>query len=107
MLTQKVKLIKVGEIMPYPKRENGEIVYDPQTGQAVIGGYRRQIVFESLDLRKDSIPFTLFNDEANAFSLATGTEGDLFFSCDGREVGSGNDTYCFAELHIVNFVPSC
>ena len=69
MLKQHVKLNVVGDVLPYPKRENGNIVKD-ENGNDVIAGYRRQLVFESQDYKKDSIPIMLFNDEAKGFELS-------------------------------------
>ena len=52
MLKQRVKLNVVGDVLPYPKRENGMIVKD-ENGNDVIARYRRQLVFESMDYKKD------------------------------------------------------
>ena len=51
MLVKKVKLTEIGEIISYPKKENGNIVKTAD-GKDVLG-YRRQVLFESLDFRKE------------------------------------------------------
>ena len=43
MLKQRVKLNVVGDVLPYPKRENGNIVKD-ENGNDVIAGYRRKVL---------------------------------------------------------------
>ena len=107
MLVQKVKLTVVGEPVAYPKRENGMIVKD-ENGNDVTAGYRRKVTFESTDFRKDTIPFTLFNDEAKGFNFPEGTEGDIVFQCEMRETNSNQEgeKRCYAEFRLINFSPS-
>ena len=104
MLKQHVKLNVVGDVLPYPKRENGNIVKD-ENGNDVIAGYRRQLVFESQDFKKDSIPITLFNDEAQSFNIAEGTEGELHFQCEAREKQNDGSKRYYPELRMINFNP--
>ena len=106
MLVQKVKLTIVGEPVAYPKKENGMIVRD-ENGNDVTAGYRRKVTFESTDFRKDTIPFTLFNDEAKGFNFPEGTEGDLVFLCELREskTQEGDSRY-HSEFRLINFLPS-
>ena len=105
MLVKKVKLTEIGEIISYPKKENGNIVKTAD-GKDVLG-YRRQVVFESLDFRKDSFPFMLFNEEVDNFDFEKDKEGELHFQCDSRETKSqeGEKRYN-AELRLIDFIPS-
>ncbi len=107
MLEKKEKLIKVGELIPYPKRENGVIVKDPVTGEDMVGGVRRQVIFESLDFRKDTILITLFNDEATGFSCAIGSEGKLQIVIETHEISGVQDTEqrYFSDIRLINFNP--
>ena len=105
MLEQKVKLTAVGELVSYPKRENGVIVKDEQ-GQDVTGGCWRQLTFESLDFKKDIIPITIFNDEAKDFNFKVETVGELQFQCEKREKPqTEGPTRLYPELRMVNFNP--
>jgi len=106
MLEKKVKLTKVGVVSVYAKRENGSIVIDTTTGLPVEGGKRRQVVFESLDYRKDVIPITLFNDDAIDFNILGGATGLLQFSCEMRELNTqDNGVRYFADIKMINFIP--
>ena len=106
MLKQRVKLSVVGDVVPYPKRENGEKVKD-ENGNDVIAGYRRQLVFESLDYKKDSIPITLFNDEAKGFSFSVGQMGELQFLIEMRESkNQDGETRIYSEFRLINFIPT-
>ncbi len=108
MLEKKVKLVKVGELQPYYKRENNSIVYDV-TGQPVIKGHRRMILFESTGLRKDTFLITLFHDEAREFDLPIGTSGLLQFSCEIRELNNGSqdgENSWVNEIRLINFLPN-
>ena len=107
MLKQKVKLTVVGDVIPYPTREHGNLVQD-ENGNDVIAGYRRNLTFESTDFRKDTIPFTLFNDEAKGFNFPEGTDGDLVFLCEIREANGSQEgeKRCYAEFRLINFSPS-
>ena len=105
MLKQRVKLNVVGDVLPYPKRENGNIVKD-ENGNDVIAGYRRQLVFESQDYKKDSIPITLFNDEAKGFSFSVGQMGELQFQIEMRESkNQDGETRLYTEFRLINFIP--
>ena len=107
MLVQKVKLTVVGEPVAYPKRENGMIAKD-ENGTDIIAGYRRQVVFESRDYKKDTILFTLFSDSPEAFPFTVGTEGELQFQSEMREANSnqeGEKRY-YTELRLINFNPT-
>lgn len=105
MLEKKVKLVRVGEMKVYPKRENGNIVKDADGNDVVF--HLRQVVFESTDYRKDTIPITLLHDEARSFSIAVGTEGILHFVCETYEKKIENDkeTRIYADLKMMNFIP--
>ena len=106
MLKQQVKLTVVGDVLPYPKRENGNIAKD-ENGNDVIAGYRRQLVFESMDYKKDSIPITLFNDEAKDFSFSVGQVGDLQFQIEIRESKKEDgESRFYPEFRLINFIPS-
>ncbi|MBR5068105.1 MAG: hypothetical protein IKX25_01755 [Bacteroidales bacterium] len=106
MLVQKVKLTVVGEPVAYPKRENGMIAKDAN-GNDVIAGYRRQLVFESQDYRKDSIPITLFNDEAKGFGFSVGNVGELQFQIEMRESkNQEGETRLYTEFRLINFSPT-
>ena len=105
MLKQRVKLSVVGDVSPYPKRENGEKVKD-ENGNDVIAGYRRQLLFESQDYKKDSIPITLFNDEAKGFSFSVGQMGELQFQIEMRESkNQDGETRIYTEFRLINFIP--
>jgi len=105
MLKQRVKLSVVGDVRPYPKRENGEIVKD-ENGNDVIAGYRRQLLFESQDYKKDFIPITLFNDEAKGFSFSVGQMGELQFQIEMRESkNQDGETRLYTEFRLINFIP--
>ena len=105
MLKQHVKLNVVGDVLPYPKRENGMIVKD-ENGNDVTAGYRRQLVFESQDYKKDSIPITLFNDEAKGFSFSVGQMGELQFQIEMRESkNQDGETRIYTEFRLINFIP--
>ena len=106
MLVQKVKLTVVGEPVAYLKKENGTPLKTPD-GQDVVG-YRRQVVFESRDYKKDSILFTLFSDGPEPFPFTAGMDGDLQFLCEIREANSsqeGEKRY-YTELRLINFNPT-
>ena len=105
MLVKKVKLTEIGEIVSYPKKENGNIVKTAD-GKDVMGN-RRQVVFESLDFRKDSFPFMLFNEEVDNFNFEKNKVGELHFQCDSRETTTqeGEKRYN-AELRLIDFIPS-
>ncbi len=107
MLEKKVKLTRVGECLPYYKRENGNLVIDEATQQYAIAGNRRQVVFESQDYRKDTIPITLFNDDAKGFNLPVGSSGVLQFTCEMREANSSLDGEVrgYADIKLINFMP--
>ena len=105
MLKQHVKLTVVGDVLPYPKRENGNIVKD-ENGNDVTAGYRRQLVFESQDYKKDSIPITLFNDEAKGFGFSVGQAGELQFQVEMRESkNQEGETRLYSEFRLINFIP--
>ena len=105
MLVQKVKLTVVGEPVAYLKKENGAPLKTPD-GQDVVG-YRRQVVFESRDYKKDTILFTLFSDVPEPFPFTAGMDGDLVFLCELREskTQEGDSRY-YSELRLINFNPT-
>ena len=104
MLVQKVKVTAVGDVVPYPKRENGKIVKD-ENGNDVIAGYCRQLKFESQDFKKDFIPITLFNDAAQNFNIKKDTEGELQFLCEAHEKQKDGSKRYYPELRMINFIP--
>ena len=105
MLKQQVKLTVVGDVLPYPKRENGNIAKD-ENGNDIIAGYRRQLVFESMDYKKDSIPITLFNDDAKGFGFSVGQAGELQFQIEMRESKNlEGETRLYSEFRLINFIP--
>ncbi len=103
MLEKKVKLIRIGELRIFPKKENGNFVKDADGNDVV--SHLRQIVFESTDYKKDVIPVTLFHDEATNFSIPVGTEGTLHFVCEAHERKADQDkeSRVYAEIKIINF----
>ena len=106
MLKQHVKLNVVGDVIPYPKRENGNIMKD-ENGNDVIAGYRRQVVFESQDYKKDSIPIMLFNDEAKGFGFSVGQAGELQFQIEMRESkNQEGESRLYPEFRLINFTPT-
>ena len=78
MLKQRVKLIEVGNSVAYQKRDKDNTPMKTPDGQDVVG-HLRQLVFESMDYKKDSIPITLFNDDAKGFGFSVGHAGELQF----------------------------
>ncbi len=105
MLVKKVKLVAIGEPVAYPKKENGMIVKD-EFGNDVTAGYRRQVLFESRDYKKDSIPVTVFSDTRES-PFSVGMEGDLQFLCEVRESKKEDgESRLYAEIKLINFTPS-
>ncbi len=101
MLVKKVKLVAVGEVVPYYKNENEE------NGNEKVAGCRRQLIFESMDFKKDVIPITLFNDEARGFCLDCDTVGELQFQCEKHErVTKNGNKRMYPEFRLINFIPS-
>lgn len=104
MLVKKVKLVAIGEPVAYPKKENGMIVKD-EFGNDVTAGYRRQIMFESKDFKKDVILFTVFN-ETQEFPFSVGNEGELQFQCELHESKNADgETRLYNEFRLINFMP--
>ena len=104
MLVKKVKLVAIGEPVAYPKKENGMIVKD-EFGNDVTAGYRRQVLFESKDLKKDVILFTVFS-ETHEFPFSAGIEGELQFQCELRESKNADgESRLYNEFKIINFMP--
>ena len=104
MLVKKVKLVSVGDPVSYQKRENNTPVKTPD-GQDVVG-YRRQLVFESKDFKKDVIPIMAFNDSQD-FPFRAGDDGELQFMCELREPKSQEgETRFYPEFRLINFIPS-
>ena len=104
MLVKKVKLVAVGDPVAYPKRENGMIVKDG-FGNDITAGYRRQLIFESKDFKKDVILLTVFS-ENQEFPFAAGNEGELQFVCELRESKNADgDTRLYNEFRLINFMP--
>ena len=83
MLVQKVKVTAVGDPVAYQKKENNTPLKTPD-GQDVVG-YRRQVLFESRDYKKDSIPVTVFSDTRPSVPLRSSRV----------EEGGGRDTSLF------------
>ena len=105
MLVKKVKLVAVGNPVAYPKKENGMIVKD-EFGNDVTAGYRRQVMFESKDFKKDEILFTIFT-ESREFPFSEGIEGELQFQCELRESkNQEGELRFYNEFKIINFMPS-
>ena len=104
MLVKKVKLVAIGEPVAYPKKENGMIVKD-EFGHDVTAGYRRQVLFESKDFKKDVILFTVFS-ETQEFPFSVGNEGELQFQCELRESKNADgEIRLYNEFKIINFMP--
>ena len=106
MLKQQVKLTVVGDPVAYQKKDKDNTPLKTPDGQDVVG-YRRQLLFESMDYKKDSIPFTLFNDEAKDFSFSAGHVGELQFQIEIRESKSQDgESRFYPEFRLINFTPS-
>ena len=105
MLVQKVKVTAVGDPVAYQKKENNTPLKTPD-GQDVVG-YRRQVLFESRDYKKDSIPVTVFTDNQE-FPFSIGSSGELQFLCEAKEktnLQEGEFRY-YPDFKIINFMPS-
>ena len=106
MLKQKVKLTVVGDPVAYQKKDKDNTPLKTPDGQDVVG-YRRQLVFESMDYKKDSIPIMLFNDEAKDFSFSVGQAGELQFQIEIRESKKEDgESRFYPEFRLINFTPS-
>ena len=106
MLKQKVKLTVVGDPVAYQKKDKDNTPLKTPDGQDVVG-YRRQLVFESMDYKKDSIPIMLFNDEAKDFSFSVGQVGELQFQIEIRESKKEDgESRFYPEFRLINFIPS-
>ena len=106
MLKQKVKLTVVGDPVAYQKKDKDNTPLKTPDGQDVVG-YRRQLVFESMDYKKDSIPIMLFNDEAKDFSFSVGQVGELQFQIEMRESKKEDgESRFYPEFRLINFIPS-
>ena len=106
MLKQKVKLTVVGDPVAYQKKDKDNTPLKTPDGQDVVG-YRRQLVFESMDYKKDSIPIMLFNDEAKDFSFSVGQAGELQFQIEIRESKKEDgESRFYPEFRLINFIPS-
>ena len=104
MLVKKVKLVAVGNPVAYPKKENGMIVKD-EFGIDVTAGYRRQVMFESRDFKKDVILFSVFS-ENQEFPFSVGNEGELQFQCELRESKNADgESRLYNEFRLINFMP--
>ena len=104
MLVQKVKLTVVSDPVAYQKKENNTPMKTPD-GQDVIG-YRRQVLFESRDYKKDSIPITVFSD-TREFPFSVGMEGDLQFLCEVRESkNQEGESRFYPEFRLINVTPT-
>ena len=104
MLVQKVKVTAVGDPVAYQKKENNTPLKTPD-GQDVVG-YRRQVLFESRDYKKDSIPVTVFSDTRES-PFSVGMEGDLQFLCEVRESKKEEgESRLYAEIKLINFTPT-
>ena len=106
MLKQKVKLTVVGDPVAYQKKDKDNTPLKNPDGQDVVG-YRRQLVFESMDYKKDSIPIMLFNDEAKDFSFSVVQAGELQFQIEMRESKKEDgESRFYPEFRLINFIPS-
>ena len=106
MLKQQVKLTVVGDPVAYQKIDKDNTPLKTPDGQDVVG-YRRQLVFESMDYKKDSIPIMLFNDEAKDFSFSVGQAGELQFQIEIRESKKEDgESRFYPEFRLINFTPS-
>ena len=106
MLKQKVKLTVVGDPVAYQKKDKDNTPLKTPDGQDVVG-YRRQLVFESMDYKKDSIPIMLFNDEAKGFGFSVGHAGELQFQIEMRESkNQEGETRLYSEFRLINFTPT-
>ena len=104
MIELNAKLLDVRPLVPYYRRdEMGNVMNDAATGAPLVEGHRRQVVFATLGLKPDVLPFTLFHDEARGFDIPLETRGTLRFTVKGRP-RRGEETYN-AELVLVDFVP--
>ena len=105
MLLQKVRLTVVGEPVAYQKKDKDNTPLKTPDGQDVVG-YRRQLLFESRDYKKDAIPITVFGD-SREFPFSVGMEGDLQFLCEVRESKKEDgESRLFAEFRLINFTPT-
>ena len=105
MLEQKVKLQKVFGPVAYQKKDKDRSPLKTADGQDV-EGYRWQVVFESLDYKKDKIPATMFTD-SREFPFPVGTSGELQFLCDAKEKTNpleGEFRY-YPDFKVINFKP--
>ena len=106
MLKQRVKLIEVGNSVAYQKRDKDNTPMKTPDGQDVVG-HLRQLVFESQDFKKDSIPIMLFNDEAKGFGFSVGQAGELQFQIEMRESkNQDGETRLYSEFRLINFTPT-
>jgi len=106
MLVKKVNLTSVGNPVAYQKKDKDGTPMKTPEGQDVVG-YRRQVLFESQDYKKDSIPFTLFNEEADGFGFSVGQVGELQFQIEMRESkNQEGETRFYPEFRLINFTPS-
>ena len=106
MLKQRVKLIEVGNSVAYQKRDKDNTPMKTPDGQDVVG-HLRQLVFESQDFKKDSIPIMLFNDEAKGFGFSVGQAGELQFQIEMRESkNQEGETRLYSEFRLINFTPT-
>ena len=70
-------------------------------------GYRRQVMFESLDFRKDSFPFMLFNEEVDNFNFEKNKVGELHFQCELHESKNADgETRLYNEFRLIDFIPA-
>ena len=105
MLKQQVKLDKVYGPVAYQKKDKNNIPLKTPDGQDVIG-YRWQVVFQSLDYKKDSIPITMFTDNQE-FPFSFGSSGELQFLCEAKEktnLQEGEFRY-YPDFRLINFSP--
>ena len=105
MLVQKVKLDMVFGPVAFQKKDKYSTHLKTPDGQDEIG-YRWQVIFLSLDYKKDSIPITMFSD-SKEFPFKVGSCGELQFLCEANEktnLQEGEFSY-YPELRLINFMP--
>ena len=95
-------------MVPYFRKDAlGNVVSAIQTGEPEVEGHRRQVIFTSLGLKPDVLPFCLFHDEARGFDLPIETRGTLRFTIKSRlrRNADGPTGEQYAELVLIDFIP--
>jgi len=72
------------------QRENGQYLADPVSGELIVDGHYRQVLFMTNEFRASEIPVTLFHDEARAFNYPVGTVGMIDFTIRSKAYSEEN-----------------